>query len=146
MASKTKTASFHDLIRTLLLVLLLRFWLQKSTQQVSVPWQDICSLFFCLAQGYKIRKRNFLGYNKNFICSFTSFMASKTKTKSFYGLIRPLFLVLVYGFNFQQGKRDVDKTWRDLCSFCFDYSYDIYNYKNSTDKIAGKYPGWKLET
>ena len=31
-------------------------------------------------------------------------MASKTKTGSFYDLIRPLLLVLVYGFNFQLGK------------------------------------------
>ena len=44
--------------------------------------------------------------------------------------------------------RDVDKTWQDVCSFCFVYSYKIYNsfnYKNSTDKIAAKYPGWELE-
>ena len=75
-------------------------------------------------------------------------MASKTNTGSFYGLIRPLFVVLVYGFNFQQGAR-CDKTWWDVCSFCCVYSYKIYksfNYKNSTDKIAGKYPGWELET
>ena len=40
--------------------------------------------------------------NKNFVpCSFTLSMASKTKAGSFYGLIRPLFLVLVHGF--QQG-------------------------------------------
>ena len=31
-------------------------------------------------------------------------MASKTKTGSFYDLIRPLVLVLVYSSNFQQGK------------------------------------------
>ena len=53
-------------------------------------------------------------------------MASKTNTGSFYGLIRPLFLVLAYGFNFQQGTR-IDKTWWDVCSFCFVYSYKIHN-------------------
>ena len=45
--------------------------------------------------------------------------------------------------------QDVDKTWWDVCSFCFVYIYKIYksfNYKNSTDKIAGKYRGWELET
>ena len=33
--------------------------------------------------------------------------------------------------------------------YYFVYSYKIYqsfNYKNATDKIAGKYPGWELET
>ena len=56
-------------------------------------------------------------------CSFTSFMASKTNTRSFYVLIRPSFFVLVYGFNFQQGTRH----WRDVCFFCFVYSYKFYN-------------------
>ena len=80
MASKTKTASFHDLMRTMFLVLLLHFWLQKQS-----------SKFLCL--------------DKTFVpCSFTLFMASKSKTISFYDLIRSLFHALVYGFNIQQGK------------------------------------------
>ena len=49
----------------------------------------------------------------------------KTKTGSFYDLIRPLFFVLVYGFNFQQGKSlQPDKF---VCSYCFVYSYKNHN-------------------
>ena len=96
-------------------------------------------MFFRLVYGYKIRNGNFLRLNKNFVsCSFTSLMASKTKTGRFYDLIRPSFLVLVYGFNFQQGKF----LYLTRCLFYyFVYSYKIYqsfNYKNGTDKIAGK--------
>ena len=45
-------------------------------------------------------------------------MPSKTKTRSFYDLIRPLFLVLVYGFNFQQGTfLQLDKMYVPIASF-----------------------------
>ena len=45
-------------------------------------------------------------------------MPSKTKTRSFYDLIRPLFLVLVYGFNFQQGTfLKLDKMYVPIASF-----------------------------
>ena len=71
---------FSDLQRTLSLDLLLHFWLQNQNGKV------LCR-------------------DKTFIpCSVAWFMASKTKTGSFYDLIRPLLLVFVYGFNFQQGK------------------------------------------
>ena len=58
----------------------------------------------------KLKNGNLLRLNKNFVsCSFTSFMASKTNTGSFYGFIRPLFVVLLYGFTSRKG-RDVDET------------------------------------
>ena len=63
-------------------------------------------------------------------------MASKTNTRSFYGLIRPLFLVLVYGFNFKG--REVDETWREVCSFCFVYNFKIYNRVLSTKTALTK--------
>ena len=51
-------------------------------------------------------------------CSSTSFMASKTRSGSFYDLIRPLLLVLVYGSDFQQGKfLQLDKTFVPIASF-----------------------------
>ena len=63
MASKTKTASFHDLIRTLFPVLLLPFWLQNQN-----------SKFLCL--------------DKAFVpCSFTWFMAMKFETGVFWNLL-----------------------------------------------------------
>ena len=70
---------------------------------------------------YKIQNGNFLRLNENFVsCSFTSFIASKTDTGSFYGLF--LFVVLI-----SNKGRDVGKTWRDICFFCFVYSYNSYN-------------------
>ena len=45
-------------------------------------------------------------------------MASKTKTENFYDLIRPLFLVPFYGFNFQEGKfLQFDKVFVPTASF-----------------------------
>ena len=62
-------------------------------------------MLFCFAFDFKNQNGKFPLLNENFVSSsFTSFMASKTKTGSFYDLIRPLLLVLVYGFNFQLGK------------------------------------------
>ena len=91
MASKIKMASFHDLIKTLFLVLLHHFGLQNQND-----------MFLCLDKTFvPCSLAWFMAINS---CSFTLFMASKTKTGSFYDLIRPLLLVLVYGFNFQQGK------------------------------------------
>ena len=65
MASKTKTASFHDLIKTLFLVLLLRFWVQNQNgkflcfDKTFLP----CSFAWYMA----IRNENFLRLNKNFV-------------------------------------------------------------------------------
>ena len=71
MASKTKTASFRDLMRTMFLVLLLHFWLQKQS-----------SKFLCL--------------DKTFVpCSFAWFMAVKFEMEIFWDLIKTLFLVLL---------------------------------------------------
>ena len=70
----------------------------------------------------------------------------KKQHQSFYDLLRPLFLVLVYGFNLQQGNVI---TWQDVCSYYFVYRYKInnsFNDINSTDKVAGKYPGLELKT
>ena len=50
------------------------FLTSKPKGQFSVPWQDICSLFFCLVYGYKIRNGNFLRLNNFVSCSFTSFL------------------------------------------------------------------------
>ena len=97
-------------------------------------------------------------------------MAKEFKTGIFWDLIKTLFLVLLlYGFKNQNRKflwldktfvfcsflcfwfpkREVSITWQDVCSYFFVYSCKIHNsfkYKNGTDKIAGKYPGWEFET
>ena len=118
MASKTKMASFHDLIRTLFLVLLLDFWLK--TKKASC-------LFFCLVYSYKARNGNFLRLNKNFVsCFFTSFMASKTKIVSFYDLIRPFFLFLFMVLISNKGS--FYNLTKCLCpgSYCFVYRFKIH--------------------
>ena len=57
-----------------------------------------------LIYGTKNQNVKFLWLDKFFVSYyFALFMTSKTKTASSYDLIRPLFLVLVYGFNLQQG-------------------------------------------
>ena len=99
-----KPKCFHDLIRTLFLVLLLRFSPQNQNGKFLCRDKIFATCFFCLVYGYKIRNGNFLRLHKNFVsCSFPLFMVSKTKAGNFYGLIRPLFLVIFCGFNFQQG-------------------------------------------
>ena len=102
MASKTKTASFHDVIRTLFLVLLLRFWLQNHK-----------SKSLCLVKAFVP-------------CSFPWFMAIKFKRGVFWNLLTKmgvylfLFMVLI-------SKREVSITQLDVCSYCFAYSYKIHN-------------------
>ena len=89
MALKTKTASFHDLTRTLFLVLLLPFWLKNQNSK-------------------------FLYLDKAFVpCSFTWFMAIKFEMGLFWNLLTKmgvylfLFMVLI-------SKRDVSITQEDV--------------------------------
>ena len=89
MALKTKTASFHDLTRTLFLVLLLPFWLKNQNSK-------------------------FLCFDKAFVpCSFTWFMAIKFEMGLFRNLLTKmgvylfLFMVLI-------SKRDVFITQEDV--------------------------------
>ena len=123
MASKTKTVSLHDLLGTLLLVLLLPFWLQNQN-----------SKFLCL--------------DKAFVpCSFTWCMAIKLGTGVFWNLLTKigvylfLFMVLI-------SKGEVSRTQQDVMfvPIALFIGIKFINYKNSIDKIAGKYPGWELET
>ena len=87
MASKTKTASFHDL-RTLFLVLLLRFWLQNQSDK-----------FLCLNKRFAPR-------------SFAWFMAITFKRRIFWDLIKTLFLVLLLRLWLQKKpKPEVSITW-----------------------------------
>ena len=53
-------------------------------------------------------------------------MASETNTRSFYGLIRPLFLFF-FMVLISNKEQDIDKTWQNICSFCFIYSHRVYN-------------------
>ena len=102
---KTKTRSFC-LYRTfnLFLVILLCLWLWKPKRQVFRLTKNFVFGSFTSFMTSK-PKHKVLCLDKTFIpCSLAWFMALKTKTGSFYDLIRPLFLVFVYGFNFQQGK------------------------------------------
>ena len=102
---KTKTRSFC-LYRTfnLFLVILLCLWPWKPKRQVFRLTKNFVFGSFTSFMTSK-PKHKVLCLDKTFIpCSLAWFMALKTKTGSFYDLIRPLFLVFVYGFNFQQGK------------------------------------------
>ena len=95
MASKTKTASFHDLIRPLLLVLLLRFWPQNQNGK-----------FLCL--------------DKTFVlCSFAWFMDIKFETGIFGDLIITFFLVLFLRLWLQKPKPEISITWQELCFLFF---------------------------
>ena len=103
---KNQNKKFLCLYRTfnLFLVILLCLWLWKPKRQVFRLTKNFVFGSFTSFLTSK-PKRKVLCLDKTFIpCSLAWFMALKTKTGSFYDLIRPLFLVFVYGFNFQQGK------------------------------------------
>ena len=86
MASKIKTASFHDLIKTLFLVLLRHFGLQNQNDK-----------FLCL--------------DKTFVpCSLGWFMAIKFETRIFETRIKTLFLVLLLCSWLQKPKHEVSMT------------------------------------
>ena len=86
MASKTKTASFHDFIRTLFLVLLLRFWLQNQNGK-----------FLCL--------------HKTFVPdSFVWFMAIKFEKGILWDLMETFFLVLLLRSWLQNPKPELSMT------------------------------------
>ena len=120
---------FLWLDKTVLVILLCGF----KNQNGEFPWLSknfVFSGFFGLLRFWlQNQKGNFLCLDKTFVpFSFARFMAIKfetgifwdliitlflvlllpfwltTKRTSFCALIRPLFLFLVYGFNFQQGK------------------------------------------
>ena len=105
MASKTKTASFHDLIRTLFLVLLLRFRLQNQNGK-----------FLCLDQTFAP-------------CCFAWFVALKFETRIFWDLIKTLFLLHLLRYGFKNQKPEVSMTWKGLC-FLFLFMVLIF-YKGS---------------
>ena len=90
MALNTKTANFHDLIRTLFLTVLLLFWLQNQNGK-------------------------FLWYDKTFVpCSFACFMTIKFEMEVFWDLIKILFFVLLLRLWLQKPKTEflwLDKTF-----------------------------------
>ena len=136
----SKTASFHDLIRTLFLILLLSFWLQNQNRKflcldkIFVPdsfawflaikfemrifWFLIKTLFLVLLLRFWLQNQN-----SNFLClvkafapySFAWFMAIKFETGIFLDLIKTLFLVLLLSLWLQTPKPEVSMTWQDLC-------------------------------
>ena len=102
MASKTKPASFHDLIRPLFLVLLLRFWLQNQNGK-------------------------FLYLDKTFVfCSFAWFMDINFETGIFGVVIITLFLVLFLCLWLQKPTPEISITWQELC-FLFLFMVFISN-------------------
>ena len=127
LRSKSPQNGFLWLDKTVLVILLYGF----KNQNGEFPWlsKNFVCFFGLLRFWLQNQKGNFLFLDKTFVpCSFAWFMAIKfetgifwdliitlflvlslpfwlkTKRTSFCALIRPLFLVLVYGFNFQQGK------------------------------------------
>ena len=78
-----KPKCFHDLIRTLFLVLLLRFSPQNQNGKFLCRDKIFAPCFFCLVYGYKIRNGNFLRLHKNCFLFFSFVYGFKNQSWKF---------------------------------------------------------------
>ena len=109
MASKTKTASYHDLIRIF-------FWFFYFVSDIKTKTANFCDLvrhlFLLLLLGLWLQNGNLLRHNKN--CFLFFYYGFKNRCFLF------LFMVLI-------SIRKVSITWQIVCCYCFVYSYKIHN-------------------